>query len=287
MTLTLKQVAGYGLGLVLFLTLMSSFYTVEEGHVGIVKRFSEAQSQQDPGLHWKVPFIDNVQEMEIRTRKNVEEMSSSSKEQMPVKAKVSVNWTVDKIAALDLYKRYGGLSQFENRILDPRFRAAVKEVLPQYTAEQLIQDRASAVAGIESALLDMTEEFPISIDSLQIENIALPPVYLQSIQTKQTEKNLAAAEEHKLERQRLLALQGVNTADAKAQGILKVKAAEAKGIELVGLAEALAITAKAKALKGNALIVKLTEAQGWDGKLPSTIMGSSVMPIMDMRSANR
>lgn len=45
---------------------LGSFYTIEEGHIGIVKRFSEAKSQVGPGLHFKVPFIDSVEEIEVR-----------------------------------------------------------------------------------------------------------------------------------------------------------------------------------------------------------------------------
>lgn len=50
--------------------LFGSIYTVNEGHIGIVKRFSEAKEQVSPGLHFKVPFIDSVEEIEVRTRKN-------------------------------------------------------------------------------------------------------------------------------------------------------------------------------------------------------------------------
>ena len=279
----IKIAAGVIIALLALTTLFKTIYTVDEGHVGVIKRFGEARYQVSPGLHFKVPYMDSVQSMEVRTRKNEERMSSSTKEQMPVQVSVSVNWTVQKEFALDLFKKYGGLSQFEQRILDPRFRSAAKSAIPKYEAEQLIQDRASAIQDIETLLIEEMGSFPVIVDNVQIENIELPHKYIQSIETKQTEKNLAAAEEHKLERQRLLALQGVNTADAKAQGILKVAEAEAKSITLKGLAEAEAITAKAKALKGNSLIVKLTEAQNWDGKLPSTMMGSGSMPILDMR----
>ncbi|EWH11738.1 hypothetical protein DS2_02905 [Catenovulum agarivorans DS-2] len=261
----------------------SSVYTVEEGHVGIVKRFGEAKYQENPGLHFKLPFIDSVEPIEVRTRKNAEKMASSTKEQMPVTIAVSVNWTVDKNAALDLFRKYGGLVQFEQRILDPRFRSATKDTIPRYEAEQLIQDRALAIQGIEQRLIEEMESFPVVVDNIQIENIELPAKYIQSIEIKQTEKNLAAAEEHKLERQRLEALREVNTADAKAQGIIKVAEAEAKAIVLKGQAEATAIEAKAKALHNNPLIVSLTEAQNWDGKLPSTIMGEGSLPILDMR----
>ena len=276
-----KTILSVVVGLIL---LMESIYTVNEGHIGIVKRFSEAKEQVNPGLHFKVPFIDSVEEIEVRTRKNEEKMASSTKEQMPVTVSVSVNWTVDKTAALELFRQYGGLTQFESRILDPRFRSATKDVIPQFDAEKLIQDRASAIQAIEANLIEEMKDFPVTVDNIQIENIQLPAKYLTSIETKQTEKNLAAAEEHKLARQNLEAQRDVNTAKAKADGIKLVAVAEAESIRIKGLAEAEAITAKAKALGDNPLIVKLTEAQNWDGKLPTTILGGQNMPILDMRT---
>ncbi|WP_111976927.1 prohibitin family protein [Algibacillus agarilyticus] len=269
------------------IAIFNSYYIVIEGHVGIVKRFGEAKHQENPGLHFKLPFIETVELIEVRTRKNAEKMASSTKEQMPVTIEVSVNWTVNKEAAMDLFKRYGGLNQFEQRILDPRFRSATKDTIPQFEAEQLIQDRASAIQGIERRLTEEMAGFPVVVDNIQIENIVLPQKYINSIEIKQTEKNLAAAEEHKLERQRLEALRAVNTADAKAKGILKIAEAEAQSILLRGKAEAEAIEAKGKSLKDNPLIVKLTEAQAWDGKLPTTMMGDGVMPIMDMRESKK
>lgn len=278
-----KRSAMYtAMGLVVVIGSCSSIYTVEEGHVGIVKRFQEAQEQVNPGLNFKVPFVDAVEEIEVRTRKNVEQMASSTSEQMPITAQVSVNWTVDKSAALDLFRKYGGLEQFEQRILDPRFRSATKDTLPKFSAEHLIQDRASAQQQIEHALIEEMAGFPVVVDNVQIENIELPGKYIESIQTKQTEKNLADAEKHKLERQRLEALRGVNTADAQAQGIRKVAEAEADSIRMKGDAEASAIKAKAEALKNNPLIVELTKAQTWNGQLPTMMMGDSI-PMIDMR----
>ena len=163
-----KTIVSAAVGLIL---LMGSIYTVNEGHIGIVKRFSEAKEQVNPGLHFKVPFIDSVEEIEVRTRKNEEKMASSTKEQMPVTVSVSVNWTVDKTAALELFRQYGGLTQFESRILDPRFRSATKDVIPQFDAEKLIQDRASAIQAIEANLIEEMKDFPVTVDNIQIENI--------------------------------------------------------------------------------------------------------------------
>lgn len=288
-----KVIAGVVLA-VIALGLFQVFYTIDEGHVGIVKRFGEATTQVNPGLHFKVPFADTIEELEIRTRKNLESLKASTHEQMPVQAEVSVNWTVVRPDAFELYKNYGGLDQFENRILDPRLRSATKDAMARFKAEQIVQNRSQVIQKIEETLLDTMKEFPVKLDSVQIENLVLPPKYLQSIETKQTEKNLAAAEMHRLERQKLEAQREVNTAEAKrdaeraradgrAYAITTEARAEAEAIRLKGLAEADAINKKAEAIKESRVLVDYVKAQQWDGKLPTTVMGSDQAVLWNMK----
>lgn len=267
------------------ITIYSTLYTVDEGHVGIIKRFGEAKEQVNPGLHTKIPFIDDVEILEIRTRKNVEKLSASTHEQMPVTAEVSINWTVVREQAFDLFKSYGGLEQFESRILDPKLRSAAKDALARYKAEELIQNRSQVIAQIEELLLEEMKSYPVKLDSAQLENLVLPQKYIQSIETKQTEKNLAAAEMHRLERQKLEAQREVNTAmaqrdaaKAKADGqayAIKIEAqAQAEAIRMKGLAEAEAMQKKAEAIKNNSTLVEYIRAQQWNGQMPTTVMGS-------------
>jgi regulator of protease activity HflC (stomatin/prohibitin superfamily) len=278
-------VAGAIAAFVAAATIYSALYTVDEGHVGIIKRFGEAKEQVNPGLHTKIPFIDDVEILEIRTRKNVEKLSASTHEQMPVNAEVSINWTVVREQAFDLFKSYGGLEQFESRILDPKLRSAAKDALARYKAEELIQNRSQVIAQIEELLLEEMKSYPVKLDSAQLENLVLPQKYIQSIETKQTEKNLAAAEMHRLERQKLEAQREVNTAmaqrdaaKAKADGqayAIKIEAeAQAEAIRLKGLAEAEAMQKKAEAIKNNATLVEYIRAQQWNGQMPTTVMGA-------------
>lgn len=283
-----------GIVAVVFIFVWMIFYTIDEGHVGIVKRFGEATTQVNPGLHLKVPFADSVEELEIRTRKNTESLKASTFEQMPVQAEVSVNWTVIRSEAFQLYKNYGGLDQFESRILDPRLRSAAKDALARFKAEEIVQNRGKVIQKIEETLLATMSEFPVKLDSAQIENLVLPPKYLQSIETKQTEKNLAAAEEHRLERQKLEAQREVNTAEAKrdaekaradgsAYAIMTEARAEAEAIRLKGLAEAEAIREKAEAIKASKVLVEYVKAQQWDGKMPTTVMGQGQDILWNMK----
>jgi regulator of protease activity HflC (stomatin/prohibitin superfamily) len=213
---------------------------------------------------------------------------------MPVQAEVSVNWTVNRIEAFELYKGYGGLDQFESRILDPRLRSATKDALARFKAEQIIQNRGQVIQKIEETLLTAMSDFPVKLDSVQIENLILPQKYLQSIETKQTEKNLAAAEMHRLERQKLEAQREVNTAEAKrdaekaradgsAYAIITEATAEAQAIKLKGLAEAEAIQKKAAAIKSSSVLVDYVKAQQWDGRLPTTVMGSGQDILWNMK----
>ena len=277
--------------LFLLITTDSAIYTVDEGHVGIVKRFGEAVSQSDPGIHLKMPFVDSVIEVEVRTRISKESMKSATSEQMPITAMVSVNWTITKTSALAMYKKYGGLDQFENRILDPKLRSVSKSILPKYDAEKLIRDRSDAITKIDELLKDELKDFDILISSVQIENIILPPKYIASIEAKQTAKNNSAAEEHRLAQQALKAKQEINTAEAKrdsdkarADGkayATKVNSiADAEATKVKGLAEAEAITAKAKALGSNKLIIELTEAQRWNGSYLTTGLGEGSRPLV-------
>lgn len=273
--------------------LYSAMYTVDEGHVGIIKRFGEATEQVNPGLHTKIPFVDTVEVLEIRTRKNVERLNASTHEQMPVTAEVSINWTVMRDQAFDLFKSYGGLSQFESRILDPKLRSAAKDALARYKAEELIQNRSQVIGQIEELLVEEMKEYPVKLDSAQLENLVLPQKYIQSIETKQTEKNLAAAEKHRLERQKLEAQREVNTAmaqrdaakaqaDGKAYAIKVEAQAEAEAIALKGVAEAKAIKEKALAIKNNATLVDYMRAQQWNGQMPTTMMGSDQNVLWNM-----
>ncbi|MYB34118.1 MAG: prohibitin family protein [Gammaproteobacteria bacterium] len=271
-----KNIAVAVLFPVAMLTLFLSIYTVKEGHVGIVKRFSKAIDQVDPGLHLKVPFVDSVEVIEVRQRKNSEELSAATANQLPVTATVSINWTVDKSSAMDLFIRYGGLDQFENRILDPKLRSSAKAAISRFSASEIIRNRQSAVGEIMKEMTNSLEGFPLTVNSPQIENIGLPDTYLEAVQEKERARENAEREKHKLEQQRLIALQAVNSAEANAEAKRLEADAEAYRVITEATAEADAIRLVNEQLSRSPLYVDLVRAKRWDGVLPQTALGESV-----------
>ena len=248
-----------------------------------MKRFGKAISQVDPGIHLKIPFVDGIEKIEVRQHKNVEELAAAN--QLPIQVAVSINWTVEKTSAMALFIKYGGLEQFESRILDPKLRSAAKAALAQFPADQLIRNRQAAVAAIMEEMIRELEDFPLTVNSPQIENIALPPTYQQAVLEKERARENAEQEKHTLERQRLVALQAVNSAEANAAAKRLEADAEAYRVTAVAEAEATAIRLINVQLEKSPRYVELVKAKQWNGVLPQTMRAEDGAVLFSIREA--
>jgi len=281
-------------GLVAFSVLWGLWFIVPEGHIGVVTRFSKAISQTGPGFNFKTPFIEGVRKIEVREKKSIEKLSAATKNRLPVTATVSINWTVKSESAMRLYIKYGSLEQFESRILDPKLRQATKAAISKFGADQLIRDRNQATAKILEYMAKLLEGYPVVINSPQIENIELPPTYMQAILDKEKAREAAIREEYKLKRQKLEAQRIVQTAEAnrdaakniadgKAYSVKVEAQAAATAIELKGRAEATAIAAIQDSISKNSLLIEYQKAKQWDGALPTTLMGDGANVLWSLK----
>ena len=271
-----------GLGLATFIVLALSVHIVEEGHVGVVKHWGKASYQINPGMNFIVPFMATVETIEVRQRKNVEDLTAATHDQLPVTATVSINWTVDKPAAMDLFIQYGGLSQFETRILDPKLRNAAKAAISKYRADSLIRDRNTVVSTIMGNMVELLEGFPVVINSPQIENFTLPRTYMEAVQAKETARQNAEREQHRLDQQRLVAQQAVNSAEANAEAKRIEADAEAYRVLTVATADADAIRMVTAELNKSANYIDYYRVQQWDGILPRTMLSDDTSALVSI-----
>ena len=262
----------------------SSFFVVPEGHQAVVTRFGKAIEQTGPGLHFKAPFIDGARKFDVRERKTVEKLAAATSNRLPITAETSVNWRIDKSAVLRLFRLYGTLDQFEDRIIAPRIRQAAKAALSKFDPEVLIKERNTAIAKIEENLRKELEGYPVTIESVQLENITFPPAYMAAVEAKLKAFEEAKREKFNLEKQKLQAQRVVQTAqaerdaakaraDGNAYAVKKRAEAEAYSILKRGEAEADAIRKRGLAIQDNPLLVEFEKAKRWNGQLPSTVLG--------------
>ena len=138
-------------------------------------------------------------------------------------------------------------------------------------------------------MIEEWEAFPLTVNSPQIENIALPPTYQEAVLEKERARENAEQEKHTLERQRLVALQAVNSAEANATAKRLEADAEAYRVTAVAEAEATAIRLINAQLEKSPRYVDLVKAKQWNGVLPQTMLaedGAVLFSIREVQDRN-
>ncbi len=262
--------------------IFGSWYTVDQTERGVILRNGAVVGTAQPGLGFKMPMIDGVEKVSVRTQTwTYEKMNSYSFDQQPADLKISVTLRAapDKVA--ELYARFGGLETAVKQVVSPVVNQQVKVVFGRYTAVRAIQERGPLNGAIKDAITAaMQHDQMIIVESVQVENIEFSHAYLQSIE----QRMLAEVEVQKLqqnaEREKVQAQIVVTKATAEANAVRQRAQAESEAITLRGNAEATAIDARGKALRDNPALIGLVQAERWDGKLPVTMIPGGSVPML-------
>ena len=259
-----------------------SFYTIDSGDRGVVLRNGAVVGTAEPGLGFKLPIIDTVKEISVRANaRRYEGVAAYSKDQQTAELVISVNYRLPADQVEQIYSEYGGEEGVLTRLLDRQVYNEVKNVFGKYNAVTAINDRGRLVADVQTALQTIVKG-PIIIESVQIENIDFSNVYEDSIEARMLAEVEVQKVKQNAEREKVQAEIAVIQAQAQADSQLAQAKAAAEATRLRGDAEAAAIRAKADALRDNAGLIALTQAEKWDGKLPTTMIPGTTVPFMDM-----
>ncbi len=74
-------------------------------------------------------------------------------------------------------------------------------------------------------------------------------------------------------------------ARAQADAVRLQAEADAEAIRIKGEAEAAAIKARGDALRSNPALVALTQAEKWDGQLPTTMVPNGAVPMLNLNGS--
>lgn len=267
---------------------LGSFFTIDQGEVGVKLRYGRITGLEQPGLNFKVPLVDSIKTISVRRETHqFDQLGAYTSDQQIAHLDVSV--TIDPIAeeAGGIYSQYGSVKNMVQRILQPRVLTTVKNVFGTYTAQKVVQDRKAFELQVFQALQEMTDNEPFTLVSLQIQEVSFTPEYEKAVADKQraevqvlTARQNAQAEIAKAEGEKQAAI-------LKAQGEAESRKlqgdAEAAVIESKGRAEALAIAAKGEALDKNPNLVHLISVERWSGILPTTMVPGGAVPFLDLQ----
>ena len=235
----------------------SAFTTVRAGHTGVVVTFGKVSSSVlGEGLHLKIPFIQQVVQIDNRVQKAEVDCSSASKDLQTVTSTIALNYKVRNSASADTYQNVG--PDFESIIVSPAIQECVKAVTAKYTAEQLITERQSIGDQMKDLLGEKINSYGIDIEIFNIITFEFTDEYNAAIEAKQTAQQNALKAEQDLQRIKVEAEQTV----AKAQ------------------AEAEAYRLKSEQITPQMIAMEYIDK--WDGKLPAVAGGDSSSMLIDI-----
>lgn len=267
-------------GLMGLFTLLGCWYTVDQGERGVLLRFGKVAGIAQPGLGFKLPWVDSVVKLSVQTHIiTYDKMHTYTKDQQPAELRVSVNYTVQASKVEEVYSTYGSTENMVARLISPHVYQHAKIVLGAYTAVSAIQGRGQLNQDIATSI-QKSVEGPVLIESVQVENIDYSKAYEQSIEQRMLAEVEVQRVRQTAEREKVQAQIVETQANARAAAVLAEAKASAEAITLKGEAEAKAISARAAALGSNPGLVALTQAERWDGKLPQTMIPNGAVPML-------
>ncbi len=237
---------------------------INAGERGIVIRFGKPVRVAEPGLYGKIPFVETIQTISVRTDTILtRDMNASSKDLQEVSAAVTTQCHFMPERVIETYTAFG-FAEFRQRIIIPAIFESVKSAFSKFNAEELITKREEVRGVIQRNLDELLRSYNVAVDSLQIADLNFSKRFNDAIEEKMIAEQEALKARNVLERVKTEAEQKLAQASAEAEAKVRLARAEAEAIKL-----------QTDVIKENGgdeyLLLKAIEK--WDGRTPTTLVG--------------
>ena len=169
------------------------------------------------GLHFKIPFVQKVIEIDNRTKKIQVDASAASKDLQTVTCEVAVNYKVINSFSSSIYKNVG--RDYEDIIIAPAIQESIKAVTAQFTAEELITQRQIVSDKIKEILAAKIGSYGMSVEVFNIVDFNFSAEFNAAVEAKQTAEQNALKAQQDLARIEIEAKQKVVQSQAEAESI--------------------------------------------------------------------
>ena len=213
-----------------------------------------------PGLHWVVPFVENVKTYSIAKQtytmattvgegqvKGDDSLQARTKDGQQVYIDASVIYSIDPAHLIDLHITWQG--RFEENVVRPVVRSAIRDAVSQYGVEEIV---STMRAELEKAITDEIEQGlkanNLMLDDFLLRNIRFSDQYAAAVEQKQIAEQQALQAKFVVEQKKQEAEQVRQTAQGAADAVVIAAQGEGQSIEIKAKAQAQAWAALAAVL---------------------------------------
>jgi regulator of protease activity HflC (stomatin/prohibitin superfamily) len=278
--------AAIGLSSLILVSCVNPFHSVPTGSRGVVTSFGKISGIEDEGLvmlpPWKKLTIFNIR----AEKADIEGAEGSTSDTQPVKVSMTVRYSVATNKVSEVYEKYshdGDLSSYVQTATQEVFKA----VTAQYSAPDLIAQRAKVSGDIRIQLSKKLEMYGAQVIAIDMRSFSFSPSYMAAINEKVTQEQLRLGAENKLrtveaeQKQKVAVAEAEANAlkassDGKAYAALKIATAEAESLKI----QSQALAQSKDVLELRRIEVEQTRANRWNGVLPTAVYGSAPIPFL-------
>ncbi len=234
--------------LLLVIVAANSFYTVQENQYACVFRFSEIISTtSEPGLHFKIPFLDTVEYFSSATQLYdipPSEVLTSDKQNMTVDCYIL--WSISD--PQQFYRALGTTSKAEERLNAITYNA-LKTAMGTLAQADIINmndgaERNDIYENIATVVDTQAATYGIRVEDVKIKQFDLPDSNLNAVYTRMISERNQMAEKYTAEGNKEASLIR-NEVDKTVNILISDAKAEAAKLEAEGEAEYMRLLAEA------------------------------------------
>ena len=189
----------------LLILAVSSVFVIYEGQRGIVFQFSKIKRDSatdemkvyEPGLHFKIPFIETVRKLDARIQtldEPADRFVTSEKKDLMVDS--FVKWRIVDFSTY--YLRTSGSVDNARALLKQKVNNGLRTEFGNRTIKEIVSgDRAAIMTKALESAASSREDLGIEVVDVRIKAINLPTEISQSIYERMRAERTAVAKEHR------------------------------------------------------------------------------------------
>jgi prohibitin 2 len=255
--------------IVIIVVLAESIVIVQAGHRGVVLYLGAVENKVlGEGVHFIVPFVEQVVQMEVRTQKFQAEATAASNDLQEVQTVIALNYRIDPQEANKIYQILG--VNYADRVISPTIQESVKASVAKFNAEELITKRETAKSVIANAIRST-----LTANDIETQNVFITDFQFSDAFATQIEQKVVAFQKFLTEQNNLRAVEVVaNQTVAQAEGQARSTAAKANG-------ESEAIKIITQQLRESPQYLQWQAISRWNGQMPYAL-GTSGFPFFQL-----
>ena len=186
-------------GAILLFLVSATVYIVPETHRGVLLRFGElVETDIQPGLHFKLPWVDNARHFDVRVLTlNIEQQRYLTIEKKPLDVDSYVTWRIRDVD--QFYRATGGEEFRAENLLTSRIDNGLRDEFGVRTMREVVSgQRDELMDQIREAVDELAqEEFGIEILDIRIKGIELPQEVSENVYRRMRTERQKEAQEHR------------------------------------------------------------------------------------------